>query len=100
MHNKWSIYWQFYKSTFLINFLISVAFAIIAKSVLVFGGVFCSVGFLVSWGYKEITHKNVYYYYYNAGITKTQLLLANFLINVLLIIILISIVTLCLMFLK
>lgn len=72
---------EFYKSTLIINLIISVVFAFLTKSVNAFGVSFTLIGFSVVLFYKEIYRKHDYYLYFNAGISKQQLIIFCFLVN-------------------
>lgn len=72
---------EFYKSTLLINLIISVVFGLLTKSVNAFGFSLTLIGFSVALFYKEIYRKREYYLYFNAGISKQQLIFFCFLVN-------------------
>jgi len=72
---------EFYKSTLIINLIISVVFGLLTKSVNAFGFSFTFIGFSVALFYKEIYRKQEYYLYFNAGISKLQLIVFCFLVN-------------------
>ncbi|SEH57254.1 hypothetical protein SAMN02927937_00280 [Paenimyroides aquimaris] len=72
---------QFYKSTLLINLLVSLSILFLTKSVSAFIFSLTVIGFLAAIFYKEVYRKNEYYLYYNAGLSKLQLVLFCFLIN-------------------
>jgi hypothetical protein len=78
-------YWEFYKSTLLINWTFSIAisalgypffFVILPISI-------TTGGSIISILHKEISQKNEYYFYYNRGISRIRLLVATFLLNAL-----------------
>ena len=75
---------EFYKSTLIINLIISVVFGLLTKSVNAFGFSFTFIGFSVAFFYKEIYRKQEYYLYFNAGISRQQLVIFCFLLNCLL----------------
>lgn len=72
---------EFYKSTLLINMIISVIFGALTKSVNAFVFSFTLIGFSVALFYKEIYRKHEYYLYFNATISKQQLIIFCFLLN-------------------
>ncbi len=72
---------EFYKSTLIINLIISLFFAFLTKSVNAFGVSFTLIGFSAALFYKEIYRKHEYYLYYNAGISKLQLVIFCFIVN-------------------
>ncbi|SFO30936.1 hypothetical protein SAMN05421741_13527 [Paenimyroides ummariense] len=72
---------EFYKSTLIINLIISVVFGLLTKSVNAFGFSFTLIGFSAALFYKEIYRKHEYYLYYNAGISRQQLVIFCFLLN-------------------
>jgi len=72
---------EFYKSTLIINLIISVVFGLLTKSVNAFGFSFTLIGFSVALFYKKIYRKYEYYLYFNAGISKQQLVIFCFLLN-------------------
>jgi len=90
---KVKLYWQFYKSTLIINLASSVLLAFIVKSAAnisidskiaetplsiiyikccMFGGPF------ICFYYNELSKKNEYYFYYNKGISKLSLYIVTF----------------------
>lgn len=72
---------QFYKSTLLINLLVSLSILFLTKSVSAFIFSLTVIGFLAAILYKEVYRKNEYYLYHNAGLSKLQLVLFCFLTN-------------------
>ncbi len=73
MNKKILNLFEFFKSTLLINLsvcLVSLFFGTINT----FFFVFASYGFVISILYKEIYKKNDYFFYYNNGVSKTQLI--------------------------
>ena len=85
-------YWEFHKSTLIINWAISVGFSMILLSLLSIPVMSMTGGPLISIFYKEISRKNEYYFYYNRGISKIKLIVVSLILNVLVGIILISII--------
>lgn len=75
------LYLNFHKSTLLINWLVSISVSIFFFSLKNFAISTFSAGFLIAIFYKELTKRNEYFFYYNAGITKIQLISTNFLLN-------------------
>jgi len=88
---KVKLYWEFYKSTVLLNlasaFFFSFAiwtsgkipqpFIVIYLRCCMYGGP------LICFYYKEKSRKNEYYFYYNKGITKISLLIVTWLTYIL-----------------
>ena len=83
--NKLKAYWIFHKSTVILNLVSSAALSLITLPVflVVFPILIMTSGTLISLFYKEITHKNEYYFYYNLGISKPTLLVMNEFFNIL-----------------
>jgi hypothetical protein len=93
---KIKLYWAFFKSTLIMNMAVSFfisfivyfslkemsenppAFLNLYIKICIFGGP------LISFYYKEITRKPEYYFYYNKGISKLNLIIATLLIYILL----------------
>lgn len=76
----------FYKSTLSINLSLSV-FSVLFGGLENFGVVFLSVGFVSSLVFKEIYAKNDYLFYFNNGVSKTQLWFFSYLLNLLFVLI-------------
>lgn len=90
------LYWEFYKSTLIINWLFSVAISIAAS--FLFFPFFrtlsisvMTIGPILSLLYNEVSHNNEYYFYYNRGISKASLITTCMVLNILSGIILIKI---------
>lgn len=94
-YQKIAIYFNFYKTTLLINGAVSFAVSMFFFSFLHFAFALISVGFLMALFYKELTKQQEYYFYYNAGISKINLILVSFVFNLALAILLIFISALC-----
>ena len=80
---------EFYKSTLIINILVSsIAFIRGINMVLLF---FCTVGLLANYIYRETFRKNEYYYYYNAGLFRLHLygfcFIVNFIISIIILLV-------------
>lgn len=71
---------EFFKSAFVINFVISVG-AILLGGIDLFVIVFLSFGFILSIVIKEVNYKNYYLFYYNNGFSKVQLWVFCYLFN-------------------
>ena len=85
---KYRLYWNFYKSTLIINYVSSLLIASFTSLVNVpVLTTFCisimSGGVLIAVGYKEMKHPVEYYFYYNRGISKYQLMAFTVGINIL-----------------
>jgi hypothetical protein len=79
------LYWTFHKSTLTLNLLFSFAISLILAE-LFFKVLPISImtgGPLLSLFYKEISRKNEYYFYYNRGISKLNLIVVSMALNVL-----------------
>ena len=92
--NKISIYWEFHKSTLLINWVFSVVIATIVSPWL-FPVVTMTGGPILSLFYKEMSRKKEYYFYYNLGITKMNLMVISMVFNLVTGLLLIFILSLC-----
>lgn len=97
--NNIKFYWEFHKSTLIINWAFSLGFSFIILSSLTIQSLIIPMtimsmtgGPLISIFYKEITRNNEYYFYYNRGISKINLIIASLILNVLVGAILISII--------
>ena len=81
MNRKLANIIEFYKSTLTINLAFSVCS-------IFFGGfaiTFATIGFIASLSVKEVNNKNEYLFYNNNGITKVELWIYSFAINLFLI---------------
>ncbi|MDP2721382.1 MAG: hypothetical protein Q8O72_01380 [Bacteroidales bacterium] len=76
------LYWEFHKSTLLVNWLFSVAFSMILVSPVLIPVMSMSGGPLLSIFYKQLAHKNEFYFYYNQGISKIKLIVVSLILNV------------------
>lgn len=91
------LFWNFYKRLVANNLLASVLLAIVYSATIlldeepskvlgIFIRIFCfsfmSAGFLMSLLYQELSHKTEYYFYYNKGISRFNLVSASALLNV------------------
>ena len=94
------LYWEFHKSTLLINWTASIALALLTMSPFVFPISTMTGGTFFSLLYKEFTAKNEYYFYYNRGISKINLMVINLTLNILLGLILLYIILKCQIFWK
>ena len=95
---KAKLYFEFYKSTFILNLASSVFLAFMVYAALASMSMIIKVpppfsvvyirccmfgGPLVCFYQKEISRKNEYYFYFNKGIPKINLLIVTLLINIL-----------------
>ncbi|MHC1704527.1 MAG: hypothetical protein AB9846_11515 [Tenuifilaceae bacterium] len=78
------LFWEFHKSTLVINWSFSVAF-----SLMLFPQFFFLLpisvmtgGPLLSLFYKEISKNNEYYFYYNRNISKLSLIMVSMILNI------------------
>ena len=71
----------FFKSTLAINIAISI-FPFFLGGLSAFIAVFLTFGFIVSLAIKEIYNKSNYIFYYNNGLSKGQLWLFSYFMNV------------------
>ena len=83
MHKKWLNVFSFFTSNFIVNFMISVLcliFVDLKTSVICF----LSFGFFIALYFREVYPKRKieYIFYFNNGLTKTELILYCFLLNV------------------
>lgn len=85
-------YWEFHKSTLIINWAFSIAFSMILSIPLLMPIMSMTGGPLISLFYKEVSRKNEYYFYYNRGISKISLIVVSLVFNALVGVILISII--------
>jgi len=83
--NKLKAYWIFHKSTLTINIITSASFSLIYFQLFfrLFPTMMMTAGTMIGIFYKEITHQNEYYFYYNLGISKANLIAVNALLNIL-----------------
>jgi len=79
--NKLSIYWEFHKSTLLINWVFSIVIATVV-SLWLFPVLTMTGGSLFSLFYKELSRNKDYYFYYNLGITKMELIVISMVFNI------------------
>ncbi|NOU47073.1 MAG: hypothetical protein HOO86_08430 [Bacteroidales bacterium] len=77
------LYWEFHKSTLIINWLFSMAISLLGFPFVIFPIVTMTGGPFLSLFYKEIAHKNEYYFYYNRGISKLNLIIVSMIANIL-----------------
>lgn len=91
--NVIKLYFQFFKSTIVLNWSLSIALAVLGyiisgenTVIYSFALFLMSVGFIFSILIKESTfsNKDEYYFYYNFGITKIKLFITCELLNVIL----------------
>ena len=83
---KVKLYWQFYKSTLILNLASSVLLAIIVKLAamadtplsIIYINCCMFVGPFICFYYNELSNKNEYYFYYNKGISKLSLYIITF----------------------
>jgi len=78
---KIRLYLNFHRSTLALNWLVSIAVSSFSFSFRNLALATLTAGFLVSLLYKEIRQRDEYYFYYNAGISKLNLILGSFLLN-------------------
>lgn len=78
-----SLFYQFYKRFFFLNFFISLPISIFSLSYMDFLFFFCSAGLFLSFIFFEYFEFDYYYYYFNRGITKTNLIVVSFILNIL-----------------
>jgi ABC-type Na+ efflux pump permease subunit len=75
-------YWEFHKSTLLINWAFSIALSLMSSPLMI-PIMTISGGPFISLLYREISRKNEYYFYYNRGITKIRLIVISMVFNAL-----------------
>lgn len=75
-------YWEFHKSTLIINWSFSVAFSMILFLPIMIPIISMTGGPLISVFYKDLSRKNEYYFYYNRGISKVKLIVVSLLLNI------------------
>lgn len=78
---KAAIYWEFHKSTLLINWVFSAVIATVVSPWL-FPVITMTGGPLLSLFYKELSRNKDYFFYYNLGITKVKLIAISMVFNV------------------
>ena len=78
------LYWEFYKSTLVLSYALSLAISLLYLPAFfkVFPFAIMLGGPLLSLFYKETYRKNEYYFYDNRGITKISLLLVNLALHI------------------
>ena len=81
--DQFPFYFTFFKSTLALNLPVSLAVCIFSFSGDHLAKAMITAGFAFSVFYKELTRKNEYYFYYNAGISKIKLLAITFLLTLL-----------------
>ena len=84
MIKKYCNIFEFYKSTFLVNFALSLC-AFLLNSWDGFMMTFATIGLITSLAIKEINNKSEYNFYYNNGVSKMELWLFSFVFNLTLI---------------
>ena len=85
------MYWTFYRSTIILNSLVSFLIALITGEMLLFFPIcYATIGLLAVFLYKEIARPNNYYFYYNQGISKVKLMMFCFLVNIVVLLVLIA----------
>lgn len=89
------LYWEFHKSTLLLNWVASIALALLTMTPIYFPVATMTGGPFISLLYKEITARNEYYFYYNRGIPRINLIIFSMTLNILLGVILTYIVLKC-----
>jgi len=83
------MYWTFYKSTVIINICVSIALSVIAGAMTTagffvsFAVCFATLGLMGVFLYKEVARPLEYYFYYNRGISKRQIMSFCFIFNIL-----------------
>jgi len=95
------LYWTFHKSTIVINWAFSIALSVLIPPLLLpvlFPVLTMTAGPLISLLYKEISRNNEYYFYYNRGITKVNLIAISLALNMLPGLILLFIMSKCQIF--
>ena len=75
------LYFNFHKSTLFVNWIISFAITLFFFSLKNFAITTFTAGFLIALFQKELTRRNEYFFYYNVGITKINLIIVNFSLN-------------------
>lgn len=82
---KLKLLFIFYRSTLALNWSSSLAFAFVLfpKFSIILPVMLMTGGSLLSIWYKDLSRKNDYYFYYNRGLSKAQLMLFSVLMNLL-----------------
>jgi hypothetical protein len=79
------LYWAFFKSTLIVNLVVSIAATLVAAgNMTIFTVCLMTVGPLFSFFYKEVWRPNEYFFYHNRGISKYQLMTFAMAVNILL----------------
>jgi len=91
------LYWEFHKSTIVINWAFSIALSV-SSSPLLLPVLTMTGGPLISLFYKEISRNNEYYFYYNRSISKVNLIAISLGLNVFVGFILLFIMSKCQIF--
>lgn len=96
MFRKWLNVFSFFKVNFVINFFVSIL-ALIFVDFNAFTICFLTLGYLICLLLRELYPKRKieYIFYYNNGLTKSELILYCFLLNILCIILIDLLVFLC-----
>ena len=80
---KIKLYFEFYISTLLLNFFLTLLSFIFFNDISLSLVVFCTFGYISSILYIENFRKNEYYFYYNSNISKYKLVIFSFFLNIL-----------------
>jgi hypothetical protein len=92
MLNKLLNILEFYKSTVVVNYTIS-AIAYLFIDVAAFFAISITFGFILSLAIIEVKTKQYYLFYYNNGISKLQLWLGSFFINIIFSLVIVLVIT-------
>lgn len=95
-------YLEFYKSHLILNWAISIAFAFLLTPSFLTGLpiMLMTAGPITCIFFQEFSRKKEYFFYYNRGITKLELLLSFLILNIITGAILLPIMSLCRILLK
>lgn len=90
--NKLKLYLEFHKSTLVLSWAFSIAVSIFTLNLIIMLIASMSAGPIIGILYKEMSHKNEYYFYANNGISKNSLILVSFSLHIFLGILLLLII--------
>ncbi len=85
---KFLLFWEFYKSTLLINLPLSILIYLLTFNLTFFFNSFILIGLLGSILFKENYRKNEYFFYFNNSFSKAELFAYCLILNIILSIIL------------
>ncbi len=82
------LFWEFYKSTLLINLSLSILIYLLTFDLVSFFNSFIFIGLFGNILFKENYRKNEYFFYYNNNFSKIELFVCCLILNIILSIVL------------